>query len=94
MIFFAKTSYFLAWAIVPPHYGATTVHIKPREAGFKMQKMATELKGLELLFEVNNDRMLSVLAIAIALAAVGWVGVEYVNSTFVESQPMVSATFL
>jgi hypothetical protein len=59
-----------------------------------MQNMMTGYKGLGLLFEVNNDRLLSVLIIAAALAAVGWVGVEYANSTFVESQPAVSATFL
>jgi len=59
-----------------------------------MQNMMTGYKGLGLLFEVNNDRLLSVLFIIAALAAVGWVGVEYANSTFVESQPVNASIFL
>jgi len=45
-----------------------------------MQQVAQGYKGLGLLFEVNNDRLLSIIAIAVAFGAVGWMGVEYVNS--------------
>jgi hypothetical protein len=64
------------------------------EAGFIMQQLATGYKGLGLLFDVNNDRLLSIVIIAVALAAVGWVGVEYANSVIVESAPATSTTFL
>jgi len=42
-----------------------------------MQQVARGYKGLGLLVDLNSDRMLSILIIAAALAAVGWVGVEY-----------------
>ncbi len=55
-----------------------------------MQQVATGYKGLGLLIDVNNDRLLSILIIAVAMAAVGWVGVEYANSVIV--QDSVAAT--
>ncbi|MFT4715496.1 MAG: hypothetical protein ACI8YI_001523 [Paracoccaceae bacterium] len=59
-----------------------------------MQQLTSGYKGLGLLFDVNNDRLLSIVIIAVALAAVGWVGVEYANSVIVHSAPASSATFL
>jgi hypothetical protein len=59
-----------------------------------MQQVATGYKGLGLLFEVNNDRLLSILIIGVALAAVGWVGVEYANSVIVQDHAATTASFL
>ncbi len=59
-----------------------------------MQQVATGYKGLGLLFEVNNDRLLSILIIGVALAAVGWVGVEYANSVIVQDHAVTTASFL
>ncbi len=54
-----------------------------------MEQAATGYKGLWLLLDVNNDRLLALLIIAIALAAVGLVGVEYVSSVIVNDAPVV-----
>ncbi len=59
-----------------------------------MQQVATGYKGLGLLFDVNKDRLLSFLIIVAALAAMGWVGVEYRQSVIVEATVATSATFL
>jgi len=59
-----------------------------------MQQVATGYKGLGVLIDVNNDRLLSVLAIVAALAAVGWVGVEYANSIIVDSAPIAASVVL
>ena len=59
-----------------------------------MQHVAQGYKGLGLLFEVNNDRLLSILIIVAALAAVGWVGVEYAHSVIVQDTVTTGATFL
>ncbi len=49
-----------------------------------MQQVAQGYRGLGLLIDVNNDRLLSILIIAAALAAVGWFGVEYAHSFIVQ----------
>ena len=59
-----------------------------------MQQVATGYKGLGLLFEVNNDRLLSILIIAAALAAVGWFGVEYASSVIVQDSVAPVSTVL
>ena len=59
-----------------------------------MQHVATGYRSLGLLFDVNNDRMLSILIIVAALAAVGWVGVEYAHSVIVEDSVSTGASFL
>jgi len=59
-----------------------------------MQQMAMRRKELGLLFEINNDRLLSILIVAAAMAAVGWVGVEYAHSLIVEDSVAVTRTFL
>lgn len=59
-----------------------------------MQYVAESYKGLGLLFDVNNDRMISILMIIVALAVVGWVGVEYANSVIVQDQAPMMASFL
>jgi hypothetical protein len=59
-----------------------------------MQNVATGYKGLGLLFDVNNDRILSITIIALAMAAVGWVGVEYANSVVVQDVMSTGASFL
>jgi hypothetical protein len=59
-----------------------------------MQTITGGYRGLGLLIDVNNDRMLSVLIVAAALAAVGWVGVEYAHSLIVEDAAPVTTAFL
>lgn len=59
-----------------------------------MQQITNGYLSLELLFEVNNDRLISALIIGAALAAVGWVGVEYAQSFMVQDMAVVSPTFL
>jgi hypothetical protein len=59
-----------------------------------MQNVIEGYKGIGLLFEVNNDRILSVLIILVALAAVGWVGVEYANSVIVEQTVQTSGSII
>lgn len=49
-----------------------------------MQNVIDGYRGLGLLVEINSDRVLSVLIIVAAMAAVGMVGVEYFNSVIVE----------
>lgn len=59
-----------------------------------MQTVANGYRGLGLLFDVNNDRMIAVLIVTAALAAVGWVGVEYAQSLMVDNSPAAGATYL
>lgn len=59
-----------------------------------MQTLTGGYRGLGLLIDVNNDRMLSVLIVAAALAAVGWVGVEYAQSLIVQDTVPATTTFL
>jgi len=59
-----------------------------------MQQMADGYRGLGvglgLLLDVNSDRLISVLIILAALAAVGLVGVEYFASVIVQAPAAVS----
>ncbi len=59
-----------------------------------MQHVSTGYKGLGLLLDVNNDRLLSILIIAVAMAAVGLVGVEYASRVIVEDAPAALSTLL
>ena len=45
-----------------------------------MEHVIENTKGLRVLFDVNNDRLLSILIILLAMAAVALVGVEYALS--------------
>ncbi|MFQ5437865.1 MAG: hypothetical protein ACE5DK_03435 [Paracoccaceae bacterium] len=57
-----------------------------------MQHVTTGYRGLGLLLEINSDRILLVLFILAALAAVGIVELETAGSSFVQnSVPVVSA---
>jgi len=58
-----------------------------------MQQMADGYRGLGLLLDVNSDRLISVLIILAALAAVGLVGVEYFGSVIVQA-PMAAPVAL
>ena len=49
-----------------------------------MQSVVKGYRGIGLLFEVNNDRILYILIILAAMAAVGLIGVEYAGSVIVE----------
>jgi len=49
-----------------------------------MQSVVKGYRGIGLLFEVNNDRIYYILIILAAMAAVGWIGVEYAGSVIVE----------
>ncbi len=49
-----------------------------------MQTVVEGTKGLGLLLDINSDRVLSILIILAALAAVGLVGVEYFGSYLVQ----------
>lgn len=55
-----------------------------------MQYVADGYKSIGLLVDVNNDRLISALIIGVALAAVGWVGVEYAQSFI--AQDVVTST--
>ena len=59
-----------------------------------MQNIVKSGKGLGLLFDLNSDRLLSVVIIAAAMAAVALVGVEYANSDFVDDRPTSHRTML
>lgn len=59
-----------------------------------MKHVASGYQGLGLLFDINNDRMLSILIIAAAMAAVGWVGVEYTHSVIVQDYAVSGPTYL
>lgn len=59
-----------------------------------MEHVVSEKKALGLLLDINSDRLLSILIIALALAAVGWVGVEYVHSHIVQDTVVTGTTFL
>jgi len=59
-----------------------------------MQNVHQGFKGLSLLIDVNSDRLLTILAIAVAMAAVGWIGVEYANGSFVQEVAPSISTFL
>lgn len=50
-----------------------------------MQNVIENTRGLALLVDVNNDRLLSILIIALAMAAVALVGVEYASSFMVQT---------
>jgi hypothetical protein len=56
-----------------------------------MRQLATGYKGIGLLVDVNSDRLLSILIIVAAMAAVGLVGVEYASSSIVQG-PQVQVT--
>ena len=49
-----------------------------------MQRMTGELERLELLFEINSDRILTILMVLAALLAVGLMGAEQVVPSFVD----------
>ncbi len=49
-----------------------------------MQRMTGELERLELLFEINSDRILTILMVLAALLAVGLMGADTAGSSFVE----------
>jgi len=51
-----------------------------------MEHVIENTKGLRVLFDVNNDRLLSILIILLAMAAVALVGVEYASSFMVQQQ--------
>ncbi len=51
-------------------------------------------RGLEELFEVNSDRFLLILIILAALAAVGIMGFEYAQPTFVEHGSAMANTMI
>ena len=51
-----------------------------------MEHVVENTKGLRVLFDVNNDRLLSILIILLAMAAVALVGVEYASSFMVQQQ--------
>jgi hypothetical protein len=55
-----------------------------------MQQIAFGYRGLGLLFDVNNNRFLSILFIAMAMAAVVWAGTEYVHA-FIANDQVFSA---
>lgn len=59
-----------------------------------MQQVATGYKGLGLLLDINNDRLLSILIIGVAMAAVGLVGVEYANFGIVHDTAQSLPSFL
>ncbi len=59
-----------------------------------MQQITSSYQSLGLLFDINNDRLLSALIIGAAMAAVGWVGVEYASSFMVQEQTVISPTLL
>jgi len=59
-----------------------------------MEHVEQGYRELGLLVDVNSDRMLSVLIIAVAMAAVGLVGVEYASSSIVQDSTAVVSTFL
>lgn len=59
-----------------------------------MQHMATGYKSFGLLVDVNSDRLLSILIILAALAAVAWVGVEYAQSPIVERGVTVTGAMM
>ncbi|MCA8870091.1 MAG: hypothetical protein KDA67_15660 [Rhodobacteraceae bacterium] len=59
-----------------------------------MQHVVKGYKGLGLLFDINNDRLLSIVIIAAAMAAVALVGVEYVNPSLADATPLVGSKTL
>jgi hypothetical protein len=59
-----------------------------------MQQVVEGYRGLGLLIDVNNDRLLSIVVIAAAMAAVGWVGVEYAFSFMVQDVVTQGAAYL
>jgi len=59
-----------------------------------MEQVVQGYRGLGLLFDVNNDRLLTILAIGAAMAAVGMVGVEYANAFFVLDSTGTATTIL
>jgi len=59
-----------------------------------MQQVTQGYRGLGLLFDVNNDRFLSILFIALALAAVAWMGTEYVHSFIAQDQVLNAPTLM
>ncbi len=63
-----------------------------------MQQLSATYKGgtrgLGLLVDVNNDRLLSILIILAAMAAVGWVGVEYAQSMIAQDTVQAATAFL
>jgi len=59
-----------------------------------MQNVVQGTRGLGLLLDVNSDRLLSVLIILAALAAVGLVGVEYFSSFLVQDSVSTVSGFV
>ncbi len=59
-----------------------------------MRQLATGYKGIGLLVDVNSDRLISILIILAAMAAVGLVGVEYASSSIVQGTQVTASTFL
>ena len=57
-----------------------------------MHTLEQNLKGISLLIDVNSDRILSALAIAVALAAMALLGFEIVSGQFVETMPVIGFT--
>ena len=50
----------------------------------RMQRMTGEIERLELLFEINSDRILTILMVLAALLAVGLMGAEHAGPSVVE----------
>ena len=57
-----------------------------------MHTLEQNLKGLTLLIDVNSDRILSAMAIAVALAAMALLGFEIVSGQLVEAMPVPAFT--
>lgn len=59
-----------------------------------MQHVVNGYKGLGLLFDINNDRLLSIAIIIAAMTAVALVGVEYVNPSLADATPLYGSKTL
>lgn len=57
-----------------------------------MTQIEKSYTGLTLLFDINSDRIVAALAIAMIMASFAWIGFEYVSGHSVQLEPVVTST--
>lgn len=57
-----------------------------------MTQIEKSYTGMTVLFDINADRIVAALAIAVILASFAWLGFEYVSGHSVQLTPGVTTT--
>lgn len=57
-----------------------------------MTQIEKSYTGMTVLFEINADRIVAALAIAVIMASFAWIGFEYVSGHSVQLMPAATTT--